>query len=221
MAEQEPAPFDKESFKAALIAQINQIAPNTIDDADKFKSSGATGQLKAAVAGEVEAGKSGAEAPIAETVEAEPDTGAVEPKPVVPQPPTEAGPRPPDLGASAAAPKPKSAEEVSLDAGPQSIAEKMAEAKVTDDTLANSNEPEFVGALDAKSEAKEHAETAPAAYRGDEAAVIGNAEAEAAGTAQAKTGEMYETRTGAFSNVSTEQDSTRTGDERHARDHYP
>lgn len=213
MAEQQPAPFDKEGFKSALIEKINQIAPGTLDDADKFKSRGTAGQLKSAVVGQVEAGKEGAQGPIKQTSEEPPNTAGVEPKPVVPQPPTEAGPPPPDIGATAAAPKPKTDAEVNLDAGPKNIEDKMAEAKVTDQTLMTSNEPEFVAAVAAKDEAKSHAETAPAAYRETESAMVQKAQGDAAATAQAQTGAMYDSRTQQFSNVQGEQDSTKSGDE--------
>lgn len=213
MAEQQPAPFDKEGFKSALIEKINQIAPGTLDDADKFKSRGTAGQLKSAVVGQVEAGKEGAQGPIKQTAEEPPSTAGVEPKPVVPQPPTEAGPPPPDIGATAAAPKPKTDAEVNLDAGPKSIEDKMAEAKVTDETLMNSNEPEFVTAVAAKDEAKANAETAPAAYRETESVMVQKAQGEAAGAARTQTGAMYDSRNQQFSQVQTEQDSTKTGDE--------
>jgi uncharacterized protein DUF4157 len=213
MAEQQPAPFDKEGFKSALIEKINQIAPGTLDDADKFKSRGTAGQLKSAVVGQVEAGKEGAQGPIKQTAEEPPSTAGVEPKPVVPQPPTEAGPPPPDIGATAAAPKPKTDAEVNLDAGPKSIEDKMAEAKVTDETLMNSNEPEFVAAVAAKDEARANAETAPATYRETESAMVQKAQGEAAGTAQTQTDAMYDSRNQQFSSVQSEQDSTKTGDE--------
>lgn len=213
MAEQEPAPFDKESFKAALIEKINQIAPGTLEDADEFKSRGTAGQLKGEVVGQVETSKEGAQGPIKTTAEEAPDTSAVEPKPVTPQPPTEPGPPPPDIGASAAAPKPKTEAEVNLDAGPKSIDDRMAEANVTEETLANSNEPEFVGAVEAKHTVEENAKTAPEAYRADEAGILGNAETQVAGTAQARTGAMYEARSQQFAKVQGEQDTTRTSDQ--------
>ena len=213
MAEQQPAPFDKEGFKSALIEKINQIAPGTLDDADKFKSRGTAGQLKSAVVGQVEAGKEGAQGPIKQTAEEPPNTAGVEPKQVVPQPPTEAGPPPPDIGATAAAPKPKTDDEVNLDAGPQSIEDKMAEAKVTDETLMNSNEPDFVSAVAAKDEVKAHAETAPAAYRETESAMVQQAKGQAAGVAQTQTGAMYDSRNQEFSKVQSEQDSTKSEDE--------
>lgn len=213
MAEQEPAPFDKESFKAALIEKINQVAPGTLEDADQFKSRGTAGQIKSDVVGQVVASKEGAQGPIKETAEEAPNTSGVEPKAVTPQPPTEPGPPPPDIGATAAAPKPKSDAEVSLDDGPKRVDDRMTEVKITEWTLANSNEPEFVGAVEAKHTAEEHAETAPEAYRADEAAMLQNAEAQAAGIAQTQTGAMYETRSQQFANVQGDQDVTRTSDQ--------
>jgi hypothetical protein len=212
MAEQEPASFDKESFKAALIAKINEIAPGTLDDADQFKNRGAAGELKGAVVGQVEAGKEGAQGPIKQAAEETPSTAGVEAKTVTPQPPTEAGAPPPDIGAAAAAPKPKTDAEVSLDAGPKSIDDKMAEAKITDDTLANSHEPAFESALEEKTAAKEHAETAPVAYREAEAGIVAGAKSDASDTAQAQTGAMYDSRVGQFGAVQGQQDATRTAD---------
>jgi hypothetical protein len=212
MAEQEPAAFDKESFKAALIAKINEIAPGTLEDADKFKSRGAAGELKGAVVGQVEVGKEGAQGPIKEAAEEPPSEAGVEPKTVTAQPPTEPGAPPPDIGATAAAPKPKTDAEVNLDAGPKSIDDKMAEANVKDETLASSHEPDFEAALGAKNEAREHAETAPVAYRESEAAIIGGAEADAAGVAQSQTGSMHDTRAAQFAAVQSEQDATKSED---------
>lgn len=213
MAEQEPAPFDKAAFKAALIARINQIAPNTLEDADEFKSSGKAQQLKGAVVGEVETSKQGAEGPIRQTSEEEPDTSSVEPKPVEPMPPTEPGPPPPSVGAAAAAPKPKSDAEVSLDAGVDQINSRMEEAGVTEETLLNSNEPEMIGAVQAKHEHEQFASEAPQAYREDEQSLISSARNQAESSAETGTESMYSTRGQQFSNVLGEQESTRTGDE--------
>jgi hypothetical protein len=213
MAEQEPTPFDKEAFKAALIAKINQIAPNTLEDADEFKSSGKTQQLKGAVAGEVEASKQGAEGPIRQTSEEQPDTGGIQPRPVEPLPPTEPGPSPPSVGAAAAAPKPKSEAEVSLDEGVDQINSRMQEAGVTEETLLNSREPEMIGAVGAKREHEQFASEAPQTYRQDEQSLIGSARNQAESSATAGTESMYATRGQQFSNVLGEQDTTRTEDE--------
>ena len=207
MAEQQPAAFDKESFKAALIAKINEIAPNTLDDADQFKNRGTAGQLKGEVVGQVEQGKEAAQGPVKETAEEAPDQSSVTPKEVVPQPPTEPGEPPPISGL----PQPRRSRRLkprSASTKVKSIEARQEEAKVTDEMLdpAYSQEADFGKALDAKNEAVEHAETAPA-YREQEAGIVAGAESQAAGTAQQQTGAMYDTRSEQFSAVQEQQAS--------------
>ena len=64
----------------------------------------------------------------------------------------------------------------------------MADAQVTEEQLARSNEPEFTGALKEKKAGEEHAATAPGQLRGKEAATLAGAKAQAqqaGGTAMA------------------------------------
>ena len=208
MAEQEPAPFDKGAFKAALVAKINQIAPNTLKDADKFKSRGRSGELKTAVVGEVEASKEGAAGPIRDTTEETPDTSTVTPKTVEPMPPTEPGAPPPGVGAAAAAPKPKPDSQVSLDAGVEDINSRMEAANVTEETLLNSNEPDMIGAVEAKREHQQHAAEAPERYRQDEAKLVTSARGQAESEATAGTDSMYSTRGQQFAAVLGDQTNT-------------
>jgi len=208
MAEQEPAPFDKAAFKAALTAKINQIAPNTLEQADEFKSSGRAADLKGAVVGEVEAGKEGAAGPIKETSEEAPDPSSVTPKAVEPLPPTEPGPPPPSVGAAAAAPKPKGDSEVSLEAGVDDINARMESAEVTEETLLNSNEPDMIGAVEAKHEHEQHAREAPEAYRQDEQSLLSGAQGQAESESAAGSDSMYSTRGQQFAGVLDEQVST-------------
>lgn len=210
MAEQEAAPFDKAAFKAALIDKINQIAPNTLEDADEFKSRGRAGELKGAVVGEVEASKEGATGPIRETSEETPDASAVTPKTVEPMPPTEPGLAPPEVGAAAAAPKPKSDFEVSLDEGVEQVNRRMDEAGVTEETLLNSNEPQMMGAVEAKHEHDQHAREAPQAYRRDEQALLGGARRQAEAKSVAGSESMFAMRGQQFGAVLDQQNTTQT-----------
>ena len=57
-----------------------------------------------------------------------------------------------------------------MSAGPLQVEAKLIEANVTEEQLADANEPEFSGALDARREVREHAETDPADYRAQEEA---------------------------------------------------
>ncbi|MFT3833029.1 MAG: hypothetical protein QM711_06880 [Micropruina sp.] len=81
------------------------------------------------------------------------------------------------------------AEQTDLRSGPAETNNQMAEAGVTEEQLANSNEPEFTGALAAKKEGEQHSATAPAEFRAAEAATLASARqgAQAAG-AQTATG---------------------------------
>ena len=212
MDAQEPQPFDRAGFKAALLQKVAEITPKNLEEADEFKKGNKAASIKGAVTEQVKAGKDTAQGGIKQASEQAPDVGAAQPKPVAPLPPTEAGRPPADIGASAATPKPKSGDEVSLQAQSQSLDTQMADADVTEEQLKESNEPEFQGAVDAKGEAQTNAKEAPAAYRQDEQSVLAGAQAEAATSAGAKTAEMHDVRQDQFGKVVGDQGTTQDAD---------
>ena len=212
MDQQEPAAFDRAAFKAALLAKIASITPKNLEQADEFKKSGGAASVKGAVTGEVQASKEGAQGAIKTANTEAPDASGAQPKAVTPQPPTEAGPPPAEIGAAGAAPKPKSEGEVSMQAESQSLDQQMSDAKVTDEQLSKSNEPEFEGAVAAKGEAQKHAAEAPAVYREQEASVIAGAENEAVAGAALQTTAMHGVRKGQFGKISTDQLDTQQAD---------
>ncbi|MCP4664717.1 MAG: hypothetical protein GY856_55765 [bacterium] len=213
MDEQEPAPFDKAAFKAALLAKIAEITPKNLEEADEFKEQNKAASLKGDVATQVASGKEGAQGAIRQTTEETPDPGAARPKEVVPQPPTEAGAAPAGVGGERAAPKPKTDAEVSLAAGSQSLDQQLADNEVTEEQLERSNEPEFQDAVARKDEAQTDAEEEPAAYRQDEAGMIAGAEAGAGAGAGAEVAAMHGAREAEFGAVAGEQETTRSADE--------
>ena len=95
----------------------------------------------------------------------------------------------------------------------QQIEQQMAQEEVTDDQLANANEPAFQGALDAKQEAKAQADTAPQEYRQFEQERITGAEAEATAMAQEQTQAMHGDRAALFTQVEGQQGQAKTQDE--------
>ncbi|HEX7119487.1 MAG TPA: hypothetical protein VF212_11905, partial [Longimicrobiales bacterium] len=215
MAEQEPAPFDKEAFKRALMERVAAIAPRSLEEADEFKESNKTASLKDDVAGEVTESKEATQAPVEETTNATPDTSGVEPKPVEPLPPTPPGPPPPDIGAEAAAPKPKTEAEVSLADQSREIDDVAAsnDPPITEELVQKSNEPEFQSAYEAKEAAQQDAAERPAAYREQEAAVLEGARQEAAANAAQQTRGMHAARTDQFADVVEAQAETQTADQ--------
>ena len=64
--------------------------------------------------------------------------------------------------------------------GPKQVDQEMADAEVTEEQLAKSNEPEFTGALKEKKETEKHAATAPKEVRAAEAKTLAGAKSEAA-----------------------------------------
>jgi hypothetical protein len=212
MDAQEPAPFDRAAFKAALLAKIAEITPKNLKEADEFKKTGGAAAVKGAVTSEVQAGKESAQSGIKTATTEAPDPSAGQPKAVAPMPPTEAGPPPPDIGAAGAAPKPKSEGEVSLQAESQSLDSQMSGAGVTDEQLQKSNEPDFQSASAAKSDAQQHAAQAPGEYRQQEESIIAGAQASAVAGADKQTQQMHGVRQQQFGLITGDQMSTQEAD---------
>ncbi|HKK04555.1 MAG TPA: hypothetical protein VKA50_01780 [Gammaproteobacteria bacterium] len=213
IAEQQPKPFDRSAFKKALLDKIAAIAPKNLKEADDFKSSGKAGTIKGAVTDKVAKSKEESEHAIATTTAEAPSTSGIQPKPVTPMAPNEPGPPPGGVGASQAAPKPKSPDEVSLEAGSRSLDDEMSQNDVTEEQLQQSNEPEFQQAVEAKQTAQTDAREAPQAYRQDEQAILADASAQAVGRAAAGTHSMHAGRAAALNKVTSDQQTAKGSDE--------
>lgn len=207
--------FDKAAFKAKLMEKINASMPKTAQEADDFKDQGKANSIKGEVTGEVAKEKETSQGPLEEKTAAAPDASGIEPKPVTPMTAEQAGQAPASVGADAAVPKEKGKSELEapLKQNAQGPDQKMAEADVTDEQLANSNEPEFTGAVAAKKEAKTQAQEGPKEYRQFEGEQINKAKSEAEGVAQAKTQAMHATRAGAFAGVEGQKTGAKSADE--------
>ncbi|WP_290057462.1 phage tail protein [Amycolatopsis solani] len=181
MAAAKPAGFDKAAFVAAVNAAIAKQAPKNLDEADKFAGSGKADQVKAEVLGKVTGGKDASAKDVTDRTKEAPDPSRAVEKPVtpLPQPPAPAALAPPDP--RKATPDKAPPEQTDLRAEQCETHGAMAAAGVTDEQLAQSNEPEFTGALAAKKEGEQHTASAPAVVRQSEAgqlaAVTGAAQA--------------------------------------------
>lgn len=204
--------FDKAAFVAAVKAAIDKQAPKTLEDADEFGRSGKSDAIAADVRGRVAQGKEGAAKPMAEASAKPPDASKAVEKPVEPIPPDPAVAAP-RIDAGQAAPSRAPPEQLDLRHGPAETDRQMAESGVTDQQLHNSNEPEFTGALAAKQDAAQHAQTAPAAVRAQETQVLAGARQDAgAEGAQAAAG-MLGARTRGQTGVAAKQQQARSKDE--------
>jgi hypothetical protein len=171
MDAQQPGTFDKQAFIAAVKAAIEAKSPKNLEEADEYKKSGKAGEAKGEVKGLVTQGKAGQAKDIEAATAAPPDPSKAVPKPVTPMAQEQPG-QVAAVPAAGAAPKPAPPEQVNLAAGPHQVNQEMADAEVSEQQLAQSNEPEFQQGLADKKAAAEHAQTAPAEYRQQEQQVL-------------------------------------------------
>ncbi|WP_433725841.1 phage tail protein [Nocardia sp. CA-129566] len=213
MAAAKPAGFDKAGFIAAVKAAIAAKAPKNLDEADKFAASGKADQVKNEVLGKVGAGKEAAAKNVADTTKATPDTSIAKDKPVTAMPAAPPTRQPVAPDPAAAAPKPAPAEQVRLGAGSCETDAKMAEAGVTDEQLAKSNEPELTGALAAKQDLRAHDATAPAQFRQQEAATLAAAKDQAGASAKGGLAAMGSAKAATLHAAGAGKDATKAEDE--------
>ncbi|MFF0223534.1 hypothetical protein [Streptomyces sp. NPDC004629] len=176
----EPGEFDKAAFIAAVNEAIDKQAPKNLDEADKFAGSGKADEIKGAVDGKVTDGKESSAKDIETTTTAAPDTSEAKEKQVTPMQPDQPPANPGAPNAADATPRPQPPEVTDFSEGPKQTDRQMAEADVTEEQLAKSNEPQFTGALGEKKKAEQHSATAPAQARAGEKQQLSTAKAGAA-----------------------------------------
>jgi ABC-type cobalt transport system substrate-binding protein len=215
MNQQQPGEFNAEAFKTAVMEKVDQASPKTLEDADKFKDSNLLDSVGGSLSSQAKEAADQAAGPVEEKTKEAPDTSGIKPKEVKPLEKPEAGAKPSDIGAAKATPKPKPEAEVSapMKAESQKLDQQMAEANVTEEQLANSNEPQFVKAVGAKKEAQAKAVEAPQTYRQQEQATLNQAQTEAQTTSQTELEGMQGQREQLLTQVTGRQDETKTKDE--------
>jgi hypothetical protein len=215
MNQQQPGEFNAEAFKTAVMEKVDQASPKTLEDADKFKDSNLLDSVGGSLSSQAKEAAEQAAGPVEEKTKEAPDTTGIKPKEVKPLEKPEAGAKPSDIGAAKATPKPKPEAEVSapMKAESKKLDQQMAEANVTEEQLANSNEPQFVKAVGAKKEAQAKAVEAPQTYRQQEQATLNQAQTEAQTTSQTELEGMQGQREQLLTQVTGRQDETKTKDE--------
>ncbi|HEY9802999.1 MAG TPA: DUF4157 domain-containing protein, partial [Leptolyngbyaceae cyanobacterium] len=211
---QTPA-FDAAAFKAKLMQRIADMAPKTLEEADNFKNNNQLDSVKGELSGQVKEEQKATQEPLEEKTKEKPDTSGIEAKQVTPLSKTEPGTPPSGVGAEQAAPKSKGQGEVEapLQADSQQLDQQMSEADITEEQLANSNEPQFQEALAAKKEAKTNAVEAPPKYRQQEQDILANAQATAQTTAKQHLDAMHNSRSQNLGQVADHQVGAKGKDE--------
>ena len=208
----QPGGFDKAAFVAAVQQAVAARAPQNLDDADKFASSGKAEGVTSEVMALVRGGKDTAAQQIQGAAEQAPDPSVATEKPVVPM--TQAAPPElPKVDGAKAMPPPAPPEQTNLQAGPRAVDAQMAEAEVTDRHLAASNEPQMQDALAAKTQAQAHADTAPGQIRAKEAATLQQAATAAKATADAGLSGMATDQAGLLKQVAADKTGAKGNEE--------
>ena len=179
MSAAKPQAFDEEAFVAAVEAALGEASPKNLGEAENLD--GKAAGMKEAIGASARAGQATAAGDVSAKTQAEPDLSKAVPKAVTPMAPLTLS-QPPGLGASAAMPAPAPNEQLDFRAGPATVDQQMADAEITEPQLAESKEPAFLDALDAKHAAEEHARSAPVKVRAAEARILQGAATDAAAT---------------------------------------
>ncbi|MFT9665477.1 hypothetical protein ACMZ5F_03740 [Streptomyces rhizosphaericola] len=209
-----PGEFDKKAFVDAVNKAVDAQAPKNLDEADKFAGSGKAEQVRAEVDGKVTDGKESSAKDIETATKAPPDTSAAQEKAVTPLTPDRPPADPGAPSATDAVPEKQPAAVTDFSEGPAANEKAMADAEVTEEQLARSNEPEFTEALSAKRTAETDAAKAPAKGRAAENAQLSAAKANAAASgAQAMTA-LTATRSAAGKQVDGGKNDTKSKDEK-------
>jgi phage-related protein len=210
MATAKPKPFDEDAFVAAVGEAMRKSAPKNLEETGDVGTK--AGNVKGEIGKKVAQGKDAAGGEVEAKTAQAPDPSTATPKPVTPMAPLEIE-KPGGMQASGAMPAPVPNEQVDFRNGPAKVDNQMAEANVTEEQLAESNEPEFTGALDAKKEGEEHSQQAPADVRQAEAGILKQAAVASAADEKKAVGDANSSIGSAVGKIAGQKDATKSKDE--------
>ncbi|MFD8379352.1 HNH endonuclease [Streptomyces sp. NPDC059679] len=213
MNDAKPGEFNKAAFIEAVNKAIADQAPKNLDEADKFSGSGKAEKIKGEVDGKVTDGKKASSKDIETTTKAAPDTSQAKEKEVTPMKPDQPPANPGAPNAADATPQQQPPEVTDFSEGPKKTDQQMADAEVTEEQLAKSNEPEFTDALGEKKKAEQHSAQAPAQARGAEKQQLATAKSNAAAAGTQAMSALTATRAGAGKQVDGGKGETKSKDE--------
>ncbi|HRB73131.1 MAG TPA: hypothetical protein PK776_14920, partial [Flavobacterium sp.] len=215
MSAQEPGLFSAAAFKAELKKKIDEVQlPKNEEDADKFEKNNNIKQVNDRAMGSVKKEKNAASGSIQNTTAEKPDTAKQPVRNVAKMPMPEHGKAPGSVNAAKAMPTKREATNIEkpIQSETDSIDSQMKEHGVTDQMLANSNEPSFKGALDEKNKAKEQSKAATNQFRIDENQKLNKTQNEAQAQAAKQIAGMHGSRKGGLDKVLGNQKETASKD---------
>jgi len=215
MDAQEPNDFDAEGFKVKLMERIAAMQmPETLEEADEFDKHSNINEINQAANQDVGVAQANAAGPIDAATQAEPNTDAVPEREVVELLEADLGTTPSSIAANTAMPAKRPESQVSqpLQENMGRVDNVMSENELTDDMLANSNEPSFTSALVETNNARAHTESAPQALRAQEAGTLINAQQNAENQSNTQLQNMQTDRETTIGTLVNQQNQTATQD---------
>ena len=211
-AAQNPPAFDKQAFVEKVLAEVEAIAPHTLDDVMKFKSEGKAAQVKIAVSSDVQGAQENSQGPLSEAATANPGAGE-SPRTATSLEVEPPGAEPGSVRADRAMPPPKTASE--MDMSPETVETEniLKEACVTREFMEKHDDPELKEGIGAQDGLQEAAETKPQEFREQEEAELANARSGASGEGASGVDSMFGSRTEDFDNVGAGQTKAKSDNE--------
>lgn len=215
MAEQEPQEFDAAGFKAALMEKIEQMQlPENPEQATRFDQHNNLSEIQESATSQVEQEQEHAAGPIQTTSEAAPNLEAVTEREVESLPEPDPGEIPQSIAANRAMParRPDTQVTTPLQDNVSEVEQQMESQNISDEQLANANEPTFTNALASTESARQHAATAPDQFRQGERATLNQSSERAENLSQSQLQEMHTARQGTLDQLATTQQDTGLND---------
>lgn len=215
MSAQEPGEFSAKAFKAELKKKIEGMKlPKNEEEADNFDKNNNIKEVNERAMGDVKQEKNAASGSIANTTKEKPNTAGQPVRNVAKMPLPNHGKAPAVANVAKAMPAKRDAASVEapIKAQTASIDEQMSANGVTDNMLANSNEPTFKAALGEKNKAKEQSESATSEFRTNETKQIGQTQNEAQAQATKQITGMHGARKAGMDKVHGNQNQTASKD---------
>ncbi|MET7892598.1 DNA/RNA non-specific endonuclease [Streptomyces mirabilis] len=188
IASAQAKPFARAEFIAKFEKRIKDQQPNTPEKAEEFADPARADTLTPQLSGEAHAAAQASSGEVRATAATPPDPTRVPERPAVALTPDRPPPVPAPPRAADAVPAPVATAAVDVSARASGTTDAMDKAGLTDETLADANEPAFSTALRSKKAAEEDSAAAPGSFRAKEAAQQAAAEQRAVvagGTAMA------------------------------------
>ena len=211
MDKQEPEEFNAETFKKLLKSKIAAMElPKDEEEADNFEENNNISEINKAAVGDVSTEKNKATSPVQKTSDANPDVNAEVKRQVavLPEPSIGKTPQIQEAGKAMPPPRNKSDIEAPIKKQSDSLDVQMQNNGVSEEMLANSNEPTFTAALAEKKTSQEQSEQGTHDFRAQEGEQLVQAKEAAQQETSSQSQAMHTSRKGLLEQTNTKQKNT-------------